>query len=59
MDKQPPTGRQLKVRLFLAACFLILLAASLFRGEFVIAAIGAIGLVSSLESYRWYKRQAE
>jgi hypothetical protein len=56
MGKKSQMGRQLKARLFLAACFLILLAASLIRGEFVLAATGAIGLAWALESYRWYSR---
>ncbi len=54
MGKKLQIGRQLKARLFLAVCFLSLLAASLVRGEFVLAAAGAIGLAWALESYRWY-----
>jgi succinate-acetate transporter protein len=57
MGKRSPIGRQLKIRLFLAVCFLILLTVSLIRGEFVLAASGAIGLVWALESYRWYNKQ--
>lgn len=56
MSKNPRIGRQLKVRLFLGVCFLILLAASLIKGEFVLAATGAIGVVWILESYRWYSK---
>lgn len=59
MDKQSPTGLHLKVTLFMAVCSLILLVASLVRGEFVVAAIGAIGLASAFESYRWYKQMLE
>jgi hypothetical protein len=57
MGRKPPIGSQLKARLFLAVCFLILLAVSLIRGEFVLAATGAIGLAWALESYRWYSKQ--
>jgi succinate-acetate transporter protein len=56
MSKKPQVGRQLKARLFLGVCFLILLAASLIKGEFVLAATGAIGVVWALESYRWYSK---
>jgi succinate-acetate transporter protein len=56
MGKKSQIGRQLKARLLLAVCFLILLAVSLIRGEFILAATGAIGLAWALESYRWYNR---
>jgi hypothetical protein len=59
MSRQSSTGWHLKRRLFLAVGFLILLIASLVKGEYVLAASGAIGLAWAFESYRWSKRDGD
>lgn len=43
----------------MAVGFLGLLAASLIKGEFVVSAVGVIGLIWAFESYRDYKRKME
>lgn len=52
-------GTPLKRILFMAACFLSLLAVSLIKGEFVVATVGVIGLIWTFESYRGYKQKLE
>lgn len=51
-------GVSLKRLLFMAACFLGLLAVSLIRGEFIVAAVGVIGLIWVIGSYRESKQRS-
>lgn len=57
MSRPSPKDRQPRGRLFLAACYLILLVIALISGELILAAVGAIGLAWAFETLREYRRE--